>query len=108
MKKKNGFVFVETMVTIVVLATALLSLYTLFNSVLVREKRRIYYDDPIYIYRANYLSDVFIDIARKSSQQQEIMDENYDRFISLADFLTYYDGTTKKQMLLQHQHECNS
>lgn len=100
MKNKNntnGFVFVETMVTIVILATALLSLYTLFNSVLVREKRRIYYDDPIYIYRANYLSDVFIDIARKSSQQQQEIDENYETYMSLGDLLTYYEGTTKKE-----------
>ena len=59
MKNNKGFVFIETMVTIVILATALLSLYTLFNNMLIKEKRRVYYDDPTYIYRSYYLFEVF-------------------------------------------------
>ena len=52
--KKNGFVFVETMITVVILSTALLILYNLFTNILVKERRKSYFDDPIYTYRANY------------------------------------------------------
>ena len=55
MRNKKGFVFIETMITIVILAAALLTMYTLFTSLLVNEKDRAYYDDPMYVYKANYL-----------------------------------------------------
>lgn len=53
--KLNGFVLVETMVVIAFLATTLLSVYSSFTNVLDNAKRRIYYDDPIYLYRTYYL-----------------------------------------------------
>lgn len=53
--KKNGFVFVETIVAIVVLTTSLLLLYTTFTKVLQTEKTRVYYDDVAYIYRSYYI-----------------------------------------------------
>lgn len=55
--KKNGFVFVETIVVIAVLATALLVIYGTFTTILTNEKERIYYDDPIYLYRTYYILD---------------------------------------------------
>lgn len=53
--KKNGFVFVETIIAIVVLTSSLLLLYSTFNKVLQSEKTRVYYDDIAYIYRSYYL-----------------------------------------------------
>jgi len=50
--KKNGFVFVETIVAIVVLTSSLLLLYSSFNKILQTEKTRVYYDDVTYIYRS--------------------------------------------------------
>ena len=67
MKKKNGFVFVETMITVVILSAALLVIYSLFNNILIKEKRRSYFDDPIYIYRANYLTLIFENIINNVS-----------------------------------------
>jgi len=55
--KKNGFVFVETIVAIVVLTSSLLLLYTSFNKVLQSEKTRVYYDDVTYIYRTYYIKN---------------------------------------------------
>ncbi len=55
-KKKNlkGFILVETMVVIVFLATTLLTVYSSFTTVLDNAKTRIFYDDPIYLYRTYY------------------------------------------------------
>lgn len=56
MKKKNrGFVFIETIITVVVLSTSLLYLYSSYSNIITREETRLYYDDPAYIYRTNYV-----------------------------------------------------
>ncbi len=52
---RKGFVLIEAMVVLAFLATTLLSIYTSFNNVLDRTKKRLYYDDPIYLYRTYYL-----------------------------------------------------
>lgn len=57
MPKKNkikGFILVETMVVIAFLATTLLTVYSSFTTVLDNAKTRIFYDDPIYLYRTYY------------------------------------------------------
>ncbi|MBO4601124.1 MAG: prepilin-type N-terminal cleavage/methylation domain-containing protein [Bacilli bacterium] len=83
MKKKNGFVFVETMVTIVILSTALLIIYSLFNNVIIKEKRKSYYDDPLYVYRANYLTLMFENIVNKASTTID----NPGEYLSFGDLL---------------------
>ena len=57
MKKntRKGFVLIEAMVVLAFLATTLLSIYTSFTNVLDNTKRRLYYDDPVYLYRTYYL-----------------------------------------------------
>lgn len=57
MKDKKGFVFIETIIVISFLATSLIIIYNSFMSILTIEKRRIYYDDPIYLYRTYYILD---------------------------------------------------
>lgn len=89
MKNKNGFAIVETLITTVVLATALISLYVLFNNMMVREKRRAYYDDPVYVVRANHIFDVFFEVLRKSS-----LANNYpDVSVNFENYLTLDSGT---------------
>jgi len=85
MKRKNGFVFIETMVTVVILAAALLTVYSLFNNILIKERRRSYYDDPIYVYRANYITQMLDSILRKASVNNDSTD--------LSSFLTSYDSS---------------
>ena len=67
MKNKKGFAILETLITTVVLATALISLYVLFNNIMVKEKRRVNYDDPVFIVRSNYIFDVFFQILKEKS-----------------------------------------
>ena len=52
---KKGFIFVETMVVIAFLGTVLLNVYSSFTTVLDNAKTRLYYDDPVYLYRSYYL-----------------------------------------------------
>ena len=55
--KKNGFVFVETIVAIIVLTSSLLFLYSSFTKILQSEKNRVYYDDIAYIYRSWHIKN---------------------------------------------------
>ncbi len=50
---KKGFIFIETIVTVVVLAASLLMLYNSFSSSIENEKDRLNYDDIAYVYKAN-------------------------------------------------------
>lgn len=52
---KKGFALIETIITIVVLSTSLLYLYSSYNSIISDEKTRLYYDDVAYIYKTNYI-----------------------------------------------------
>ena len=48
---KKGFVFMETIITIVILSSSLLLIYSSFKNLIVKQKSRIYYDDVVYTYR---------------------------------------------------------
>lgn len=55
--KKNGFAFVEIIITVVVLCTSLLILYSTYSAILSDENTRLYYDDPAFIYKTNYVKE---------------------------------------------------
>ena len=55
--KSKGFVFVETIVVIVVLSLGLVMVYQSFANVIANYKRRAAYNDIAYIYRTYYLED---------------------------------------------------
>lgn len=59
MKNKKGFVFVETLIVVAVLTASLLILYSTYSSIIVKEKNRIKYNDPTYLYRTFYLKKFF-------------------------------------------------
>lgn len=101
MKRRNGFVFIETMITVVILSTALLIIYSLFNSMIIREKRRSYFDDPAYIYRAGYLSTIFEQLIRNSSYTPE----NISGPLNISDLLNEY--TSSEQAISGTPHTAN-
>ncbi len=59
---KKGFIFVETIVVVAFLTTALLLIYTSFIQVLVEEKQRNSFDDTAYIYRTYYIEDFLVSL----------------------------------------------
>lgn len=74
--KKNGFVFVETIVAVVVLSSALLLLYSSFTNILLSEKTRVYYDDVNYIYRSWYLKETLYNLNFNSIIRELTSNEN--------------------------------
>ena len=57
MKKSKGFVFIETIVVVVILSVGLVMIYQSFVNVLANNKRRAAYNDIAYIYRTYYVQD---------------------------------------------------
>lgn len=55
MKKKKGFVFVETLVVTAILTISLLASYSTYSALIIKEKGRISYNDSVYLYRTYYL-----------------------------------------------------
>lgn len=74
--KKNGFVMMETIICVAFLATSLIIVYKAFNTVLVNEKRRLNYDDPVYIYRTNYILNFLMEHDINSYLDANLTDEN--------------------------------
>ena len=54
MRRKKGFVFIETLVVVAVLTVSLLMTYSTYNSAVIKEKIRIRYNDSAYMYRTFY------------------------------------------------------
>lgn len=73
---KNGFVFVETIIVIVILTGSLLILYKTFTNILQSEKTRVYYDDINYIYRTFYIKNKLDDLNLKSVINEISNNEN--------------------------------
>lgn len=73
---KKGFVFVETIIVVTVLASSLLMVYATFTTVLSSEKRRVMFDDPAYIYRTYYLENFLVSLN---------MDQYVSKYLSKTD-----------------------
>lgn len=51
MKKKNGFIFIETMIVVVILLASLLLIYSSYMGLISNNRRMARYDDPQFIYK---------------------------------------------------------
>lgn len=86
MNKKNGFVFVETIIIIVILVLGLVAVYVSLSSVLSNENRRATYNDAAYTYRTYYLED-------------------YLTSLNIEDFVKYY---MRDQGKMLQEFTCNN
>ena len=67
MKKKNGFVFVETMIVTVILIASLLLIYIQYTALISNEKRLARYDDPAFIYKTYQVADFLLTLKDETS-----------------------------------------
>lgn len=74
--KKNGFVFVETIIVVVVLTVGMIMIYSSFSSVLNNSKRRATYDDVAYIYRTYYIQDYISSLDIEEYVSRNLNDDN--------------------------------
>ena len=75
--KNKGFVFIETIVIVLVLSTSLLYLYNSYNNIIDKEETRVYYDDVAYIYKTNYIKRFLEENANIEYVKSEAFKESY-------------------------------
>lgn len=75
--KNKGFVFIETIVTVLVLSTSLLYLYNSYNNIIDKEETRVYYDDIAYIYKTNYIKRFLEENANIEYVKNEAFKKSY-------------------------------
>ncbi len=85
MKKKRGFVFIETIVVVAILTISLLMTYSAYSTAIIKEKTRLKYNDSVYLYRTYYIEKFF----------------KYFRLDRMKDYLSQYE----KQYLNEHGKE---
>ena len=93
MKKKNGFAFIETIVTIVILSAALIYLYSSYSAIITEEERRVYYDDTAFIYYTNYVRKFLEEYADLNTIENGV-------FIILYNFVSFFMLPIFKNLLL--------
>ncbi len=103
--KKNGFVFVETVIVVIVLTSSLLLLYTSFNKILQSEKTRVNYDDINYIYRTYYIKNVLdsvnFTIPMRDLDEKTIGDQGI-HFVTIGlEYSGLFDGYETKKALFE-------
>lgn len=75
--KNKGFVFIETIVTVLVMSTSLLYLYNSYNNIIDKEETRVYYDDVAYIYKTNYIKRFLEENANIEYVKSEAFKKSY-------------------------------
>lgn len=113
MKKKKGFVFVETLVVVAVLTTSLLMLYSTYSAVIQKEKTRIKYNDSVYLYRTYYLEKFFQNF-RLDIVASRLNNSDSSRYLMLSSFgcsadifVNEEDNLGMCEVLLQNAHVNN-
>ena len=99
MKKKNGFVFVETMIVVVILIVSLLVIYSSYMGLISNERRLSRYDDPAFIYKTYSIAKFLLEmkdeegnviIGNKITEEYKSEEKNDLIYISINDNDLFY------------------
>lgn len=100
--KKNGFIFIETIITVVVLSTSLLLLYNFYNNSILNEKERLYYDDVSYYYKNNIIKKFLYQYSNLDAVKNCGFDNNtYIITIGPSYDILFSDDNEKYRSVLQ-------
>lgn len=92
MKNKKGFAIIETIIVVVMMTTSLLLVYASYNSSIRNEKKRVYYDDVVDIYKIHDLKNYIL----KESNLDAFIEES---FCTSSDVSNY---TNKNKSLVRN------
>ena len=82
MRVRNGYVFIETVIVILVLASSMLILYTSYSHTLKMAKNRVYYDDASYVYRSLYISKELVPLINFEGNVIANITQDYNDYLS--------------------------
>lgn len=74
--KNKGFVLMETIIVIVVISVALLTIFSSYNKILRKVKTENKYDTSEYVYMTKYIKDNLYDLCSYTPSVNSISDSN--------------------------------
>ena len=105
----KGFVFIETIIVTVVLATTLIFLYSNFYKNLNNEKKRLYYDDIAYVYKTIHIREALLKSIDEDVFNKAINDDNIFNGNSLKNNFVYlFNNESKFCVNYNEDNNCNS
>ena len=93
----KGFMFIETIVMVVILSVGLLVLYSSYNNSIAFEKTRLSYDDTPYIYRTFYITKFLQENTDINSSLDELLEEKAIRIIGTETSELFDDTETENK-----------
>ncbi|MEG2457962.1 MAG: hypothetical protein RSB41_03635 [Bacilli bacterium] len=72
--KKNGFVFLETIVVLSVLMITLIGIYTSYNFIINNSKSKIYYDNINDVYKVNIVKKLISNLEVPTNENYKILE----------------------------------
>lgn len=78
--KNKGFVLMETIVVIVVISVALLTIFSSYNKILRKVKTENKYDTSEYIYMTNYIKENLADLCNGTVNVNHISDDSIQEY----------------------------
>ncbi len=95
----KGFTYIETIITIVILLTSLMLLYSIYSKILTSEKNRLYYDNIAYVYKTQYIKQIISENldADKFASWMGLQDDQYIYFLGINSNI-YKNGTDKTKL----------
>lgn len=100
--KKNGFSFIETVVTVVILSASLLLVFNSYSSIISNEQQRVYYNDPAYIYRTAVVLD-FLNHNTKLIESIKVNFEPSSKYVQQigVNFTNMFENNEQKNNIEQ-------
>ena len=102
-KNKKGFIYIETIITTVVLLTSLILLYSAFSTTLNIEKKRLYYDDIAYIYKTQVIANTVRNTLRSDGLLND--DTKYLNFFNYGSNIFVDNGERLRQLYNVYNYE---
>jgi len=89
----KGFIFIETIITTVVLTTTLLFLYISYSNAIIVEKERLYFDNVSYVYKTLFARNILMETINFTNFN-EAKENFFDESIAGEDYMykAYFFG----------------
>lgn len=88
MKNNKGFTILETLIVVVMMTTSLLAVYSGYTTSINNEKKRIYYDDIVDIYKVDYMKNYLLEYSKFENYIENHFKDNDEIYMTLG---TNYD-----------------
>lgn len=91
--EKKGFAIIETIIVVVMMTTSLLLVYSTYNANITNEKKRVYYDDVVDLYKVHEIKNYILENSNISKYLENVfLTEKNDKLTTIIGRDSSLDG----------------